>query len=146
MPSNPFQLPVAPRFLCLLMLPLILTGCSGKSNDLPDLAEVTGQVTLDGKPLSDAIIDFYSQGAQQKKQARTSTAATDEEGKYSLMYNNDTAGAILGDHLVRISKTEGGAEVAGPEMLPKKYNENTTLKATVAKDSPNTINFELTSK
>ncbi|MAX37819.1 hypothetical protein [Gimesia sp.] len=146
MPSNPFQLPVAPRFFCLLMLPLILTGCSGKSNDLPDLAEVTGQVTLDGKPLPDAIIDFYPQGAQQKKQARASTAATDEEGKYSLMYNNDTAGAILGDHMVRISKPDGGAEVAGPEMLPKRYNENTTLKATVAKDGPNTINFELTSK
>ncbi len=128
------------------MLLCILSGCSGKSNDLPDLAEVTGQVTLDGNPLPDAIIDFYPQGAQEKKQSRASTAATDEEGKYSLMYNNNTAGAILGDHMVRISKTEGGAEVAGPEMLPKKYNENTTLKATVTKDGPNTINFELKSK
>ncbi|QDT91685.1 hypothetical protein [Gimesia algae] len=144
--SIQFQFPVVYRLICLLMLSLILTGCSGKSDDLPDLAEVTGQVTLDGKPVPDAIIDFYPQGAQQKKQSRASTAATDEEGKYSLMYNNDTAGAILGDHIVRISKTEGGAEVAGPEMLPEKYNETTTLKATVTKDGPNTINFELKSK
>ncbi|EDL57881.1 hypothetical protein [Gimesia maris] len=146
MPSIPFQFPFVSRYLCLLMLSLILAGCSGKSDDLPELAEVTGQVTLDGNPLPDAIIDFYPQGAQQKKQSRASTAATDGEGKYSLMYNNNTAGAILGDHLVRISKTEGGAEVAGPEMLPKKYNETSTLKATVTKDGPNTINFELTSK
>ncbi|WP_278471070.1 carboxypeptidase regulatory-like domain-containing protein [Gimesia maris] len=146
MPSIPFQFPFVSRYHCLLMLSLILAGCSGKSDNLPELAEVTGQVTLDGNPLPDAIIDFYPQGTQQKKQSRASTAATDGEGKYSLMYNNNTAGAILGDHLVRISKTEGGAEVAGPEMLPKKYNETSTLKATVTKDGPNTINFELTSK
>lgn len=146
MPSIHFQLPVVSRSLCLLILLIILTGCSGKSNDLPDLSKVTGQITLDGKPLQDAIIDFYPQGAQQKKQSRASTAATDEEGKYSLMYNNDTAGAILGDHMVRISKTEGGAEVAGPEILPKKYNEKTILKATVTKEGPNTINFDLKSK
>ncbi len=144
--SIPIQFPVVCRFLCLLMLPFILAGCSGKSNDLPALAEVTGQVTLDGNPLPGAIIDFYPQGAVEKKQSRASSAATDSEGKYSLMYNNDTAGAILGDHMVRISKTEGGAEVAGPEMLPKKYNENTTLTATVTKDGPNTIDFELKSK
>ena len=131
--------------ICILAL-LNFTGCSGKQQDLPDLAEVTGVVTLDGKPLADAIIDFYPQTAAEKGNARTSSGMTNADGQYTLMYNNDTVGAIVGDHLVRISKSDGGAEVAGPETLPAKYNNQSQLKATVGNSGVNQIDFELKSK
>lgn len=130
---------------CLFLFASLL-GCSGQKQELPELGEVTGKVTLDGKPLAEAVVDFYPQAAQNKSQARTSTAATDENGIYKLMYNNDTAGAILGEHIVRITKNEGGAEVAGPEMIPAKYNEKSTLKANVVKEGPNKFDFDLKSK
>ncbi|WP_145310259.1 peptidase associated/transthyretin-like domain-containing protein [Gimesia fumaroli] len=139
------RFPFYSRFLILISL-FCLLGCSGNEKQLPELAEVTGNVTLDGTPLADAIIDFYPQSSQEKSNSRTSTGVTDQNGKYTLMYDNATPGALLGDHLVRISKTDGGAEVAGPEMLPAKYNEGSTLKATVTKAGPNQIDFELKSK
>lgn len=128
------------------LLLVLGAGCSSQTDQTPDLAEVTGTVTLDGKPLSDAVIDFFPQSAADKSQSRTSTAATDAEGKYSLMYDEKNTGAIPGEHVVRISKPDGGAEVAGPETLPARYNESTTLKATVSKTSPNSIDFDLKSK
>ncbi|MFI4852675.1 MAG: carboxypeptidase-like regulatory domain-containing protein [Gimesia chilikensis] len=128
------------------MLLIVNAGCSGNSAQKPELAEVTGTVTLDGKPLSDAIIDFFPQSAADKSQSRASSAATDTEGKYTLRYDNNTTGAIPGEHLVRISKPDGEAEVAGPETLPARYNEQTTLQVTVSKTAPNQIDFDLKSK
>jgi len=131
-------------FVCLLML--ICSACSSKNRDLPELSDVTGTVTLNGEPLADAVISFDPLSASSKSQSRTSTAATDTEGKYSLMYDKETPGAIPGDHLVRISKLDSGANGAGNELLPIRYNEMTTLKATITSEGPNQIDFDLTTK
>jgi hypothetical protein len=83
------------RLFCILLLPLVSLGC-GRS-DLPDLGTVSGVVTLDGQPLPNAVVNFTPTG-----EGRPSTAETDEEGRYSLIYLQGVDGAIVGEHVVSV--------------------------------------------
>ena len=105
--------------------------------NLPELGAVTGVVELDGKPVTDAIVMF-----EPKANGTLASAGTDTSGKYQLMYRPDVAGAAIGEHVVRISKREGDA---GPEILPKKFNDKSELTAKVQAGT-NTIDFKLQSK
>jgi len=116
----------------------ILAGCGGKvPKNLPELGVVTGVVELDGRPVPDAIVLFEPKGS-----GTLASAGTDTSGKYQLMYRPDIVGAALGEHVVRISKRDGDA---GPEILPKKFNDKTELTAKV-QPGENTIDFKLQSK
>lgn len=122
--------------VCGIVSLAVLAGCGGETEALPELGTVTGKVTLDNQPLSDAMIFFEpSKGAM-------SSGSTDAQGEYVLHFNAETPGAVLGTHTVRISKPDGEA---GPEILPTKYNMESELTAEVtAGDNP--IDFQLTSK
>lgn len=105
----------------------LLAGCGGRS----DLGQVAGKVTLDGKPLAEARIEFYP-----TQEGSIASGRTDANGEYSLMFSRDVAGASLGENLVRISThdvgyTEGKGEFAIPERVPAKYNRNSQLTVTV---------------
>lgn len=126
------------KIVCCLLVLAGLTGCSG-GESLPDLATVTGSVSLDGSPLPAANIIF------QPQQGKTAFAMTDENGKFELMYNKDVTGATPGSYSVKISK-EKNPEEPGNELLPAKYNEQTTLTADVKADQENDFQFDLTSK
>lgn len=128
---------------------LIAAGCGG-GVDHPDLAEVTGTVTLDDKPLSGAKVTFSPQ------EGRPSEGTTDSEGKYELSYTPGVPGAELGQHTVRIETAdetppeEGGvvperSATEDKETIPAKYNTQTTLKEEV-EPGENTINFNLSSQ
>ena len=81
----------------ILMISLaILTGGCGRS-DLPELGSVSGVLTCNNQPLANAIINFTPDGP-----GRPSTAETDEEGRYSLLYLEDVEGAIVGKHVVTV--------------------------------------------
>ena len=120
-------------------LVLLLVGCGGPEH--PDVGRVSGVVTLDGQPLSEATIMF------QPTQGRASIATTDSAGKYSLTYLDGVPGALLGAHKV-IIRTEVPGEDGQPpivkEKLPKKYHEQTELTAEV-KPGSNSFDFALTS-
>jgi hypothetical protein len=120
----------------------VLSGCG--SSGRPDLAQVSGTITMDGKPLPDAQVVFSP------ADGRPSTGATDASGKYSLTYIRDVKGAVLGTHSVRIttvpkstSDQDGVAPVIDP--IPAKYNVNTMLTGEV-KSGENTVDFPLESK
>lgn len=117
-----------------------VAGCGGPEH--PEVGRVSGVVTLDGQPLSDATVMF------QPANGRASQATTDKAGKYSLTYLDGVPGAMLGTHTV-IIRTEIPGEDGQPpiakEKLPKKYHEQTELTAEVKRGS-NTCNFELTSQ
>ena len=128
----------------ILLLAVSLSGC-GKS-DLPDIGKVSGTVTLDGKPLPDAVLTFQPEGA------RPAYARTDEEGYYEVEYTKGVMGATLGTHRVAISKLEGGGGDQGgygagasKETLPAKYNLRTTLTFEV-KPGKNQADFDLDSE
>ena len=127
------------RFTYILMFTaLLLTGCFQSG---PKLGEVTGTVTLDGTPVSQADISFMP-----TKGGRTAMAQTDDQGNYTLIYSMKAYGGEVGENLVRVSKLTapkpGANEV---QSIPARYNEQSELTFTI-KPGSNTYNIELTSK
>ena len=124
------------HFLVAAVL-IAATGCGGGSE--VDLGEVTGTVTLDGKPLPNAYVQFIPQGG-----GRPAGGTTDEAGNYKLIYSASAAGALVGP--AKVSITTGDPEdPKRPEKLGPGYNSKTTLTAEVT-PGDNVHNFDLTSK
>lgn len=151
--------------VCLLALPLTV-GCGG---DL-DVADVSGIVTLDGKPLDNAIVTFSPEDG-----GPSGIGRTDDKGFYEL-YRRGQPGAPIGKHKVMVTSVQentGSAPSTPPaeltsdspeymeqalggtppsdydnavsqERIPAKYNSQTTLVKTV-EPGDNVIDLELTS-
>ena len=136
------------------MLLLSSSGCGGPS-DQPELGQVTGTITLDGKPLSGVAVVF------QPDNGRPATGVTDKEGKYELRYIRDTMGTKIGHNRVEIAPQEGeeddpveasADEVnsspqpnrSGRSRIPARYNIRSELEADV-KPGENTFDFDLKS-
>ena len=77
---------------------LLLTACGCGRGNYPEVATVTGAVTLDGKPLEGAEITFAP------TDGRASSGRTDARGQYALSYTKNIRGAVLGEHRVMIRK------------------------------------------
>ncbi|MFO0939521.1 MAG: carboxypeptidase regulatory-like domain-containing protein [Pirellulales bacterium] len=127
-------------------------------SDQPDLGQVTGVVTLDGKPLSGVAIVF------QPENGRPARGKTDPNGKYELTYIRQTKGTKIGPNRVEIAPSEEGenevtdqAESSDKEsapnptrskpskpLVPARYNVQTELKVEV-KAGPNIFDFTLKS-
>jgi hypothetical protein len=88
----------APLVIAGLALPAI--GCGGNT-DLPEMADVSGTVTVGSQPLQNAVVTFTPQAG-----GRPSSGTTDESGYYELMYTRDESGAMLGQHVVRIQRMD----------------------------------------
>ncbi len=76
---------------------------------------------------------------------RGSSAITNAAGKYDLVYVDQTRGALVGEHTVRITtyvEEDSPAAAKFKESIPKKYNSNSELKKTV-KPGRNEFNFDL---
>ncbi len=119
--------------ICLALF-LLLGGCGGGSDAPPTLGQVTGKITMDGAPLSEANVTFMPE------KSRASAATTDSEGKYELIYIRDEKGAAIGNHKVTVSKLKNEKET-----IPSRYSSESELTADV-KAGPNEINFDLKSK
>ncbi len=120
----------------LVVLTAMTTGCG--SGDRPPLGLVQGRVTLDGKPLANAIVRFHP-----STQGRESFGATAKDGRYELCYIRDIKGAKVDLHRVYIAT--GDTSVGIPEKLPEKYNVKSELWREV-KSGENEIDFDLKSK
>ena len=126
------------RNLLVVVALLCTSGCGAPEH--PDVGQVTGTITLDGKPLSDAAVMF------QPSNGRASTGTTDAKGNYTLMYLDGVMGAMLGVHKVSIRTEIPGEDGQPPvvkEKLPKRYHEFTELTADI-KAGSNTHDFALT--
>jgi hypothetical protein len=115
-----------------------LAGC-GRGGQ-PDVAPVTGTVTLDSLPLQGAMVEFSPESG------KASRAVTDQQGRYDLIYLRDIRGAVLGRHRVRIITDHEGAEAQTRQIrLPARYDQATELTAEVGPRS-NTFDFALESR
>lgn len=128
---------------CLLaVVVVVFVGC-GRS-DLPELGTVSGTLTLDGKPLPHAIVNFTP------TEGRPSRGETDDEGQYTLMYLTDARGALVGQHKVTVTLTvtdemddlPEGAAPTGP-ILPPTASNGSIMKEVKAGD--NEIDIDLQS-
>lgn len=128
------------KFSATLLVAVLQFGCGGQPQD-PSYPDVTGKVTLDGKPLAGATVTFVPTGANVGNMAQ---AATDEEGRFKLKGPRGSTGAAPGDYKVAISSMQlpdgkplaPDAPIAGSgavEVVPPQYSDRgrTTLTATV---------------
>lgn len=150
-------------YLACIFIVLELTGC-GSSSSTPDYDVVpfTGRVTLDGKPLPNAIVQLVPVGTTKSPGGQ---AITDGDGKYEINLSANTPngvplkGIVPGEYQVRLSKfvrpdgTEIPADSKEPpinlgaiESIPPKYSNPTgsSLQAKVP-EAGGTQDFELTS-
>ena len=116
-------------------------GCG--RGDLPELAPVTGTVTMDGVPFPNAFVYFHTQN---EKGGRPASAVTDADGKYELEYIGGVKGAHIGMNKVEISTywPDGEPGDGESETIPPIYNSKSTLTADV-KDERNVFDFPLKS-
>jgi hypothetical protein len=116
-----------------------LAGC-GQSTKAPQLAPVSGTVTVDGKPLPEGTVYFKT----------TQTGAIDtlpvKDGKFE-------GKAEVGERRVEISafevKVVGTGAMKGEvkeNRIPAQYNTDSKLTATVKAEGPNAFEFKVTSK
>jgi hypothetical protein len=114
---------------------LFVSGCGGG----PGLGNVSGKVTLDGQPLAGALVEF------QPSEGRGSIGSTDAQGVYKLSYTENSQGAVLGKHTVRITMADDEEEQKPGGKIPARYNSQSELTAEV-KSGSNEHNFDLQSK
>ncbi|MBN2577819.1 MAG: hypothetical protein JXB10_02425 [Pirellulales bacterium] len=133
--------------LCSAACLLLAAGCGGGLKPVP----VTGDVTLDGKPVDDAGVLFCP-----KEKGPVAIGVTDAAGKFQLS-SNDHSGALPGQYRVAITKQQILGEEnygrLGPKavhvkwLIPEKYSRIKTsgLQATV-KQEENEFHFSLSSQ
>jgi hypothetical protein len=119
-------------------------GCN--NNGRPKRFQVSGVVIYHGKPLESAQVTFYPTGA------RPACGTTDANGRFTLLTFNPDDGAVLGTHVVCVTKY-----VADPEdhsdspykqkvqILPGQYMTpvKSPLRCTVTAEGPNDFRLEL---
>ena len=147
------------------MLALLIAAGCGRNDDLPR-QPVSGTVSFDGQPLSEAWIEFRPEG----EGGVTMAGAKIDGGTYSVPLAD---GLIPGKYRVAISKPElnsepsplielkparkGATKKQGidpdpyaprfpKELIPARYNTKSDLIKEVKADQPNDFSFELTSK
>jgi hypothetical protein len=130
---------------------LLLVGCGGAK-----IVPVSGVVTLDGKPYKNGIVSFQPIGSMSNPNVgRGSSGVTDENGKFTLIYDGDRPGALVGKHRVRIFTKLGGADTEGEpnrpaakgeamfEPIPAEWHEQSEKEFDVPAGGTRKANFDI---
>lgn len=127
----------------------LFSGCG--RDDGPATYQVSGTVTLDGKPVEDGQIVFRAVGGTDKAYAGKvtngtfsfpSTAGQKQVEISSLQEATAKKGMIGGISGDPVSPENPAVVVT--EKIPARYNAQTTLTADVTSGGPNKFDFELT--
>ncbi|HYH66326.1 MAG TPA: hypothetical protein VD866_16660 [Urbifossiella sp.] len=105
---------VVPPFALAAAL-VAAAGCGG---DGPKYVRVSGYVKVDGQPYKGAVVSFQPVGGKDNANpGRGSSGLTDANGRYSLLVDDGTTGAVVGTHKVRIqTKRDDPAAFYDPEV------------------------------
>lgn len=123
----------------VVFLVLTATGCGSGT----PLGEVSGTVTYQGKPAEHLQVSFEPVAG-----GRRSTAVTDSSGQYALQYTRDESGALIGEHLVRLTwPARNAKDLRRREAMPipESYNSKSEHRVTVAGGS-NQFDIDIKSK
>jgi hypothetical protein len=121
------------------------------------LAPVSGTITLDGKPLPNAAVNFQPKASGGNlNPGPGSVAMTDANGHYQLtVVGTNQKGAVVGKHRVEIAAyvrdkvtdpKSDRREQPAKNLVPVKYNDQTTLEYDVPRGGTDQANFELKSR
>jgi hypothetical protein len=118
-----YELPVDAAFaLCLALVSVV--GCS---DGRPARVNVSGRVTIDGKPLPLGNLKFVPVGA------RPSSGSINGEGQFTLGCYEDDDGVVTGLHQIQVSSYE---------VVGEKVNRHAPIK--YANYTMSGITFEVT--
>ena len=136
-----------------LLCSAALLGCGDSQRSV---VPVAGRVTLDGRPLSGAGVNFQPLArAGETLAGRGSFAYCDDDGRFELETVDGRPGAVVTLHQVRIygpkekqassDMVEGGATQVR-EVVPIRYNYETELTFPVPPDGTKSADFDLKTK
>lgn len=138
--------------LCLLMTAV---GCGSASIQQPTYP-ASGVVTLDGKPVKNALVVLHAIDKSKFKWDEVPQGTTDEQGRFSLFTYAADDGAPAGEYKVGIA-VMGAAEEDGSDQvkherlsvkIPTRYAnaETSGIKVTIEKQKTTLEPFALSSK
>ena len=141
-----------PLAVAMLLTASAALGCSSATEGIREIPRVavSGEVTLDGKPLPEGKIELVPLGSESGD-----TAVADiQDGRFSIIR---AVGPSPGKHKVKISsrkslKIAEGQEPGGapnkrePEKIPKKYNAQSTLEVDIPDSGSAKLDFPLDGK
>ena len=135
--------------LLLIAASMLVASCTGGEAVGPPTTIVTGAVTRQGMPVSDAIVSFEPVD----EQGQHAQAFTDDDGRFdvSIYVNNKTIkrGMAPGHYRVTVRQVEspsGKSTLSPPKnLLPEKYASPATseLEATIDLQNPTELTFEI---
>jgi hypothetical protein len=135
--------------LLILSIGMLATGCGGGS-DRPETANVSGKLTLDGKPLPGYIVTFQPTSGRPS----VSNMPTNAEGRFELWYTFRDKGAKVGKHKVTLAfsptdddaaiEAEAGRVTGDAKQIAEKYGtlDVPPLEFAVTKDTTD-ANFDI---
>ena len=129
------------RTVILMLCLAVMFGCGSGVK----LAPVEGQITLDGKPVKDAVVTFTPVVPPRGMEAAASSGRTDEQGRYTLkLLSGDRPGAVVGQHNVTVTiNVESASDVATPEEIAQQSAVPTNHFKFEVKPGKNEANFQL---
>lgn len=128
--------------LALIPLILLLVGCGSPY----EVAPVSGTVTMNGKPLDNAVVVFQPDGNKEHPNPGPSSGGrTDSQGRFTLQIEPEKPGAVVGKHRVLVwthmDATDDAQEFQ--ETIPPRYNMESELRFEVPSQGTDQANFEL---
>ena len=126
-----------------LAISLPFLGCGSA-----EYGSVEGQITLDGKPLEGAFVQFFPEAPG------TGTVAygkTDAQGRYQMTISDAHEGILPGTYRVEITTAEVAVDDNArpymiPERIPVQYNKKSELRGkTVIAGETHRLDFDLES-
>jgi hypothetical protein len=103
------------------VIALVLAGTGCNRIEGGKLVEVTGRVTVDGKPVEGVIIQFEPDQSQMppgKKVLPTAYGNTDADGRYRAFRTGKKAyGGVVGLNHVRVTVPEGSSAKVHPRYM-----------------------------
>jgi hypothetical protein len=130
--------------LALTALALLSPGCKQRADRLP-LAHVWGKVFVDGKPVRCGVVIFAPDRERGNTGPVGRSIITNAQGVYWLGTYENQDGATVGWHRVCVHQLASPKKTS-PDLLPAAFNTETQLRAYVAPNLKNVIDFHLTTK
>ena len=133
--------------LLIAMLAVGAVGCKNQP-ELPPLADASGTVTLDGRPLPRGVVQLIPDGSK-GTEGPVGTGEIEGNGQFTIS-TLGVRGAIVGHHRIRVISTEvpTSERPDPPSIIPNKYNlaHRSGLTAEVKGNRSNTIDLQLSSQ
>ena len=110
----------------LLSLALLPAGC----DDGPEIVPVSGQVLIDGKPLTHGFVQVGPKGY------RPASGDIGPDGRFTLTTSEPGDGIVIGTHPAAVIGTESIDGTKQRWHAPRKYQDFSTSGLTVTVDGP----------